>query len=193
MGATKTLRRVRRSWRRRHVWLLVLTGLLGVYGLGFGVFMLLLPKPLAGLPPVDGLVVFTGGEGRVRTALELVGDGFGGPVLISGVYPAVQVRELEGALALERSQLAKVMLDKQALTTRENMANTLRWADVWGLRHVGVVTSTYHAPRVWLLAWWSGATDRLTVVPVQPQRVGVVDLLREYSKLWLLPLMPLSD
>lgn len=162
--------------------------LVGLYVVGFGGFLVLLPKPTAGLPPVDGLVVFTGGEGRVRTALELVAAGFGGPVLISGVYPAVQVRELEGALALDRSQLAKVMLDKQALTTRENMANTLRWADVWGLRRVGVVTSTYHAPRVWLLRWWYEADDRLVVVPVQPQRSSVRDLLLEYSKLWLLPL-----
>ncbi len=164
-----------------------LLALLALYAVGFGIYMLALPRPLVGLPPVDGLVVFTGGEGRVRTTLELVAEGFVGPVLISGVYPAVRVRELEGAVALKRSQLAKVMLDKEALTTRENMTNTLRWADVWNLKRVGVVTSTYHAPRVWLLAWWYGAHSRLTVVPVQPQRVKIGDLLREYSKLWLLP------
>lgn len=161
-----------------------LLALVGLYVFGFGVFLAVLPKPVAGVPDVDGLAVFTGGEGRVRTALDMVGDGFGGPVLVSGVYPAVHVRELEGAGALAPHERDRVMLDKASASTWDNIENTLRWADVWGLKHVGVVTSTYHAPRVELLAWAHGAAGRLTVVPVQPQRSHLNDMLWEYTKLW---------
>lgn len=166
-----------------------------LYVVGFAFFMALLPSPRVGLPPVDGVAVFTGGSGRVASGLQVVRDGFAGPVLISGVHPDVTLAEMERQvdangegpvsvpLALTTPQRAQLTLDMAALTTRENVVNTLTWARQNGIEKLAIITSTYHVPRVRVLLLWLAPELSVTILPVQPAEVGTRFLWREYNKL----------
>ncbi len=185
---------MKNAWRRCRRILAVMVGLLVVYAAGFAAFLALLPEPQVALPDVDGLAIFTGGSNRVATGLQLVKDGFDGPVLISGVHPDVKMRELMVMVPLSPAQQGRLTLDTLAETTNDNVVNTLMWADTHGVKRIGVVTSTYHALRCEILFWWYGALERVWLIPVQPAvgggpLGGAVPLLREYHKLLVVPFL----
>jgi uncharacterized SAM-binding protein YcdF (DUF218 family) len=167
----------------------VMTG----YGLGFAVFVGGLPTPFTTPPSgLQGLAVFTGGAGRVETALRLVQNGFRGPVLISGINPTsrlVDMEELAGLkMPLDEGQRAQVMLDG-AQTTKENLQSLNLWATTTEVSEVGVITSTYHAARVKLLGWLWAPKLKLIVMAVQPEDTRLRVLWREYHKLLLAPFL----
>lgn len=181
---------MRRVVRRIILWLVGL-GLL--YGLGLALFVALLPAPFTTLPPnLDGLATFTGGAGRVATTLRLIQGGFTGPVLISGIHPNSQLAEIEEVAGLttplNAAQRQQIMLDGAA-TTRENLESLRLWAATARLQQVGLITSTYHAARVRLLACWLTPNLTLVLLPVQPEDTRLRVLLREYHKLLVAPLL----
>jgi hypothetical protein len=132
----------------------------------------------------DGIVVLTGGSSRVSDAMELLAGGYGKRLLISGVHPTNAASDISRSLPDNQSLLGCcVDLDRSAVNTRSNAAETRRWARERGFKSLIVVTSNYHMPRaiVELIPfsvigdkwrdepWWtSGATLRL--------------LLSEYAK-----------
>lgn len=162
------------------------------YAAGFGAFVGLMPKPFTTLPPsLEGLAVFTGGAGRVATALRLAQTEFNGPVLISGINPTTSLNAMveESALPpLNAAQRERIMLDGAA-STRENMESLKLWATTADLNHLGIITSTYHAARVKVLGWWVAPQLNLTLLPVQPEDAGLDVLFREYNKLLAAPFL----
>ncbi|MCA3244694.1 MAG: YdcF family protein [Alphaproteobacteria bacterium] len=164
-----------------------------MYGLGLALFVAALPAPFTTLPPnLDGLATFTGGSGRVATTLRLIQGGFTGPVLISGIHPNSQLAEIEEVAGLttplSAAQRQQIMLDG-ATTTRENLESLQLWAATARLQQVGLITSTYHAARVRLLAWWLTPNLTLILLPVQPEDTHFRVLLREYHKLLVAPFL----
>ena len=136
----------------------------------------------------DGIVVLTGGASRVSDAMELLAGGYGRRLLISGVHPTNAASDISRSLSDNQSLLrCCVDLDRSAVNTRSNAAETRRWAHERGFKSLIVVTSNYHMPRaivelshampdVHLIpfavvgekwrdeSWWaSGATVRLLV------------------------------
>src|ERR1700761_3099151 len=101
-------------------------------------------------PPrsADGIVVLTGGSSRVSDAMELLADGYGRRLLISGVHPASGASDISRSLSDNQSLLnCCVDLDRSAVNTRSNAAETRRWARDRGFKSLIVVTSNYHMPR----------------------------------------------
>ena len=101
-------------------------------------------------PPrtADGIVVLTGGASRVSDAMELLADGYGRRLLISGVHPASGASDISRSLTDNQSLLSCcVDLDRSAINTRSNAAETRRWARERGFKSLIVVTSNYHMPR----------------------------------------------
>jgi uncharacterized SAM-binding protein YcdF (DUF218 family) len=101
-------------------------------------------------PPrkADGIVVLTGGASRVSDAMELLADGYGRRLLISGVHPASGASDISRSLSDNQSLLnCCVDLDRSAVNTRSNAAETRRWAHERGFKSLIVVTSNYHMPR----------------------------------------------
>src|SRR5579859_5307721 len=101
-------------------------------------------------PPrnADGIVVLTGGSSRVSDAMELLADGYGKRLLISGVHPASGASDISRSLSDNQSLLSCcVDLDRSAINTRSNAAETRRWARERGFKSLIVVTSNYHMPR----------------------------------------------
>jgi len=96
----------------------------------------------------DGIVVLTGGSSRVSDAMELLADGYGKRLLISGVHPTNAVSDISRSLSDNQSLLGCcVDLDRSAVNTRSNAAETRRWVRERGFKSLIVVTSNYHMPR----------------------------------------------
>jgi uncharacterized SAM-binding protein YcdF (DUF218 family) len=96
----------------------------------------------------DGIVVLTGGSSRVSDAMELLAGGYGKRLLISGVHPTNAASDISRSLP-DNQQLLRccVDLDRSAVNTRSNAAETRRWAKERGFKSLIVVTSNYHMPR----------------------------------------------
>jgi uncharacterized SAM-binding protein YcdF (DUF218 family) len=96
----------------------------------------------------DGIVVLTGGSSRVSDAMELLADGYGKRLLISGVHRTNAASDISRSLPDNQSLLGCcVDLDRSAVNTRSNAAETRRWAHERGFKSLIVVTSNYHMPR----------------------------------------------
>ncbi len=104
----------------------------------------------AGEPPeADGVVALTGASNvRLEAAEQLLEDGKGRRLLISGVNPQVtrpQVKEV--ARGAGRKWDCCVDLGFRAENTRGNAQETAGWARYHGYRSLIVVTADYHMPR----------------------------------------------
>jgi uncharacterized SAM-binding protein YcdF (DUF218 family) len=96
----------------------------------------------------DGIVVLTGGSSRVSDAMELLAAGYGKRLLISGVHPSIAARDISRTLPEGQSYFnCCVDLDRSAVNTRSNAAETRRWVHERGFKSLIVVTSNYHMPR----------------------------------------------
>src|SRR5476649_1485553 len=101
----------------------------------------------------DGIVVLTGGSSRVSDAMELLAGGYGKRLLISGVHPTNAASDISRSLPdnspPDNQTLLSccVDLDRSAVNTRSNAAETRRWAHERGFKSLIVVTSNYHMPR----------------------------------------------
>jgi uncharacterized SAM-binding protein YcdF (DUF218 family) len=97
----------------------------------------------------DGIVVLTGGSSRVADALDLLSNGFGKRLLISGVHPTNGIGNIQRSLPDNDQRLLAccVDLDRSATDTRSNAVETRRWVRKQGFHSLIVVTSNYHMPR----------------------------------------------
>jgi uncharacterized SAM-binding protein YcdF (DUF218 family) len=92
--------------------------------------------------------VLTGGSSRVSDAMELLAGGYGKRLLISGVHPTNAASDISRSLPDNQSLLrCCVDLDRSAVNTRSNAAETRRWVRERGFKSLIVVTSNYHMPR----------------------------------------------
>jgi len=117
-------------------------------------------------PPrkADGIVVLTGGSSRVSDAMELLAAGYGRRLLISGVHPTSTVSDISRTLQENQSFMrCCVDLDRSAVSTRGNAAETRRWVRERGFNSLIVVTSNYHMPRA--LVEFSHAMPEITLIP----------------------------
>ena len=96
----------------------------------------------------DAIVVLTGGYQRIDRAIDLLKQGAGRRLLISGVNPATsgnQIRKLtQSSLALFE---CCVDMGYEAVDTIGNANETARWISDHQFRRVLVVTNNYHMPR----------------------------------------------
>src|SRR3954468_11210741 len=118
-------------------------------GLGFVAFLSQLrATEAAPAGKADGIVVLTGGSSRVSDAMELLAGGYGKRLLISGVHPTNAASDISRSLPDNQALLrCCVDLDRSAVNTRSNAAETRRWAHERGFKSLIVVTSNYHMPR----------------------------------------------
>ncbi len=113
----------------------------------------------------DGIVVLTGGSSRVSDAMELLAGGYGKRLLISGVHPTNDVSDISRSLPDNNQSLLGccVDLDRSAINTRSNAAETRRWVHERGFKSLIVVTSNYHMPRA--IVEMSHAMPDIALIP----------------------------
>lgn len=141
----------------------------------------------------DGIVVLTGGESRLQQALDLLKNGKGRRLLITGVNHDTGVGAIARLTGTDRGLFeCCIDLDYEALNTIGNAEITVRWARQHDFARLILVTSDYHIPRSLLeLAAVPGA-PQVVPFPVSPQklwqpsglptRLGLRILATEYAK-----------
>jgi uncharacterized SAM-binding protein YcdF (DUF218 family) len=135
---------------RRVTWIgaAVAVGLLA-FGAGFVIFARTVAGYVPGpVPRADAIVVLTGADLRLPAAAQLLQEGRGARLLISGVNTQTRPSDLKRLSGLpERLFAARVDIGYTAHSTSDNAAETRAWAKERGYTKLIVVTSSYHMPR----------------------------------------------
>lgn len=106
------------------------------------------PDPLARLARFDGVVVFTGGPGRIAHGLALLKSGHTRQLLVSGVHARVGPDTFARTFRVDADLIACcITLDHAARNTVGNAREAVKWAERLRLARVGVVSAAWHLPR----------------------------------------------
>lgn len=115
--------------------------------LGFAAFTLLLPDA-ADRRRTDGIVVLTGGAGRIERGLVHLEQGRARRMLVSGVNSTVRARELAAITGTSPRLFACcVDLGRESVDTRSNAEETAEWLRKNRFRTLRLVTTDWHMPR----------------------------------------------
>jgi len=143
---------------------------------------------------LDAIVVLTGGSNRLQTGFDLLEQGRGEKLFISGVYQGVEVRELmdqwkKGAHA---DLDCCVVLGFDADDTRGNAEETAQWMEAENYRSLYLVTAHYHMKRALLEFGRLGTDWEIRPWPVIPAGMDMHNwwrdtryrslIIREYNK-----------
>ena len=154
-------------WRGKILLRLVVVAI-GVFAIGFQYFVhetrLTYTQPASPVASQNldsqttGIVVATGGDGRIAEGFALLTQGVASRMLISGVGVGISKADIEGAQdgILTEAQLTNLMaccvdLGTIAINTKGNAEESEAWAIQHGFDHIILVTADYHMPRSCLL------------------------------------------
>ncbi|MGH7030327.1 MAG: YdcF family protein [Stellaceae bacterium] len=106
------------------------------------------PAPENRAAPTDAIVVLTGGSLRLASGVELMRQGKGRELFVSGVSRTVDLDELLRVSGDAPHWLACcVAIGYQAENTEQNAQETARWMHQRGFHSLRLVTAWYHMPR----------------------------------------------
>jgi uncharacterized SAM-binding protein YcdF (DUF218 family) len=117
-----------------------------------------------GAVPSDAIIVLTGGRERLHEGMELLREGKGRKLFVSGVNPGVHLGELL-RISGNAPSWARccVVLGHKAMNTRGNAEETAWWMKKEGYKSLRLVTSWYHMPRS--LLDFEHAMPKITIIP----------------------------
>lgn len=162
----------------------LLAALILLWAFGFALFVTTLPRPADG-ETTDGIIVLTGGPGRLQRGLAMLRAEKARRMLISGVAREVGMRELAAVYHIPPKLMTRIDLGHEAVDTRSNADEASRWIEAHGYRSIRLVTTDWHMPRARLeLAREKRDGVALLPDPV-PSEPGLIVLLREYDKFLL--------
>jgi uncharacterized SAM-binding protein YcdF (DUF218 family) len=132
--------------------------------LGLAWFALSLPRPSA-KERTDGVVVLTGGAGRLDRGIVVLQQGWSKRMLISGVDRSVRPQDLI-AIRKVPGKLLKccITLGKDATNTVSNAAELGDWAQANRMRSIRLITSDWHMRRA-RMEIESRLGDDISIVP----------------------------
>jgi uncharacterized SAM-binding protein YcdF (DUF218 family) len=161
---------------------LILAGwLAGLYAFVNDLTAMSSPKPEQN---VDAIVVLTGGSNRIDVGFNLLNQGYGQKLFISGVYKGVDVKRLLKRWKAEPKNKIDccVEIGVEAVDTVGNAVETAEWLHKQGFHSIYLVTANYHIRRA-LLEFGRLAPDvALTPYPVIPEKYDNLLIMREYAK-----------
>lgn len=151
--------------------------------------------PLLEKDILDAVVVLTGGSNRLETGFDLLAQGRGKKLFVSGVYQGVEVRELM-ALSKKTSPDSGldccVVLGFDAGDTMGNADETAAWMASEGYKSFYLVTSHYHMKRALLEIRRAAPHLKVRPWPVVPDGLDINNwwrdrnarnlIIREYTK-----------
>lgn len=157
--------------------------LLLAWALGFGWFAMALPQPHDG-GRTDGVVVLTGGEGRIARGLASLRRDWARKMLVSGVDRDVRVHEFALEYGVRPNEMACcVTLGYDAVDTRSNATEAARWIERRKLRSVRLVTTDWHMRRAAHELEAELPNGIAVVRDAVPSQPTLKVLFREYHKL----------
>lgn len=185
-----------RRWARRLFRLCLLVLLLAsLWGAGLTWFVQTLPTPpdTRQIAHTDGMIVLTGGTGRLKIALDLLTERKADHLFITGVYRGVEVSELLRLSHQTPKEMACcITLDYEADDTIGNARQSAAWVRRTGMKSIRLVTSDYHIRRS--LMEFRMAMPDITIIPhaVTPPHLNLLEwwqseklfglMASEYSK-----------
>jgi len=143
----------------------------GLWACGFLLFLAVVwtVEPPAPVPHADGIVVLTGGDNRVGTALALLAAKDAPALLISGAGRGTYLGDFTADDAAAATQYAgAITVGQEANTTRGNGVETASWARSRHTQSLLIVTADYHMPRALFVIGQRLPGVRLTGIPVRP-------------------------
>jgi uncharacterized SAM-binding protein YcdF (DUF218 family) len=168
-----------RFWRR------LIFLLAAVWIGGFLWFWTRLPPNTSSAPAstkTDGIVVLTGGEGRVTRGLKILAKGQAKRLLISGAYVDTKPAEIAAATHMPvRLFACCVDVGYDAGNTIGNAGEAAAWVAKNNYASVRIVTSRYHVPRS-LLEFEARLPKTRIVIDAVPDTATKMELVREYNK-----------
>ena len=154
-----------------------------IWALGFLAFAVTLPKP-AGDTKTDGVIVLTGGEGRIAQGLEVLRRHQAQRLLVSGVDSEVKPQEFIVKYQVEAGLMrCCITLGYESVDTRSNATEAANWIAANRLESVRLVTSDWHMRRA---AFELRRTIPASVTLIEDgvtTRPSLNTLFMEYSKL----------
>lgn len=105
------------------------------------------PAPENESAPTDAIVVLTGGRLRLQSGMDLLRDGKGGKLFVSGVNQHVDLDELLRVSGSPDWASCCTVLGHDADNTFGNALETAQWMRQQGFRSLRLVTAWYHMPR----------------------------------------------
>lgn len=127
---------------------LIVCWFLGFFWFTHAVFAYIHAQPQGvSVPSESGIAVLTGGRNRIAQGLELLEQGKGRRLLISGVQSGVRLDEIAEYEGIHLYDDMPVDLGYEATTTEGNAKEIMEWAEKYGLKTIYAVTSFYHIPR----------------------------------------------
>ncbi|ATE63123.1 YdcF family protein [Rhizorhabdus dicambivorans] len=150
---------------------------------GFMAFALFLPQPAPDGITTEGIVVMTGGRGRVERGLALLEAKRAKRLLISGADRRVRPHELAVQFKAPVALVdCCVDLGHESVDTRSNATEAAGWIGRNRYRSIRLVTSDWHMVRARYDLETMIGDDIQIVTDAVPTEPGLVDLVREYNK-----------
>jgi uncharacterized SAM-binding protein YcdF (DUF218 family) len=163
----------------RRILLIVALG----WALGLAWFVNVPPRA-AGSQETDGVVVLTGGEGRIARGIEVLHKGWATRMLVSGVDSEVTPGEFATEYHIDRATLrCCIALGYHSTDTRSNALEAARWIAAHKLASVRLVTTDWHMRRA-AFDLAEVAPPGVTIVEdAVPSKPGLRTLVTEYNKM----------
>lgn len=164
--------------------LFVFLMLLWCTGLAAYVYGIWHMKPYDG--NAEGIVVLTGGDGRVEAGLTLLENGHARRMLVSGVHPDVKISELLTMNGHDKALAAQIDLGFMAQDTFGNADETAAWIEKHRIESMIIVTAHYHMPRALLHLGVQLPEVALYTHPVRPKMFQPKDWYKNTAALRLI-------
>jgi uncharacterized SAM-binding protein YcdF (DUF218 family) len=164
MPRSRRLRRRRFSFTRLIAQSVLLLAIL--WSAGFLLFLayVITETPPNPLPPADGIVALTGGDGRVGAGLALLAAHEAPLLLISGAGRGTYLGDFTADDAAAATRYASaITLGHMAGTTHGNALEAANWAHAHHMHALIIVTADYHMPRA--LLEMQSALPEVTLIP----------------------------
>lgn len=153
-----------------------------IWSFGFAHFIIAIGSSYNSTTSADGIVVLTGGQGRIDAGLNALREQRGARLLISGVNQELNTETIMKAISGDMALLeCCIDLGPAATNTVSNAEETALWAQSNGYRSIILVTSDYHMPRA-LLAFSPYDSDLQLVPLVVKTGASPLLLMGEYNK-----------
>ena len=148
---------------------------------GFVLFAVTLPRPASPEQRTDGIVVLTGGPGRVERGAALLDQDRARRMLVSGADRRVRLADLARAYHLPDRLLDRIDLGHAAVDTRSNASETAKWIATHHYHSIRLVTTDWHMARARFELSRTLAGTALLPDAVRSEP-GLLTLVKEYNK-----------
>jgi len=106
------------------------------------------PNKINAYRNIDAIIVFTGGENRVQSGIDLISNNIGKKLFISGVNPDTNIFDISEQTLSDKDLLnCCIDLGKKANNTIENALESIDWIKNNNYKNIVIVTSNYHMKR----------------------------------------------